>query len=61
MRSEAMKGFVALIHHEPDGTYRVSFPDFPSVMAGDDTLEHVRVRAEYALFHHIGRRMAERP
>jgi predicted RNase H-like HicB family nuclease len=54
-----MREFVALIRQEPDGSYRVSFPDFPDVTVDGDTLEHARVRAEYELFCHIRRLVAD--
>jgi predicted RNase H-like HicB family nuclease len=58
-REEAMREFVAVIHQGTDGAYHVSFPDLPGVMVADEAIEHARIRAEYALFHHIRRRMAE--
>jgi predicted RNase H-like HicB family nuclease len=48
-----MKEFVALIHHGPDDIYQASFPDLPGVIVQGETLEHARVRAQYALFFHI--------
>ena len=54
-----MREFVALIRQRPDGGYRVSFPDFPTVTVDGDTPEHARVRAEYELFCHICRLAAE--
>jgi predicted RNase H-like HicB family nuclease len=58
-REEAMREFVAVIRQGPDGAYHLSFPDLPGVMVADETIEHVRIRAEYELFHHIRHRMAE--
>jgi hypothetical protein len=34
-----MNEFVTLIHRAADGTYRVSFADFPNVMAAGQTLD----------------------
>jgi predicted RNase H-like HicB family nuclease len=42
-----------------EGGYHVSFPDFPTIRVEGETLEHTRVRAEYALFFHIRRLVAE--
>jgi predicted RNase H-like HicB family nuclease len=58
-REEVMREFVALIQQGPDGGYRVSFPDFPAVVVDGETLERARVRAEYELFCHICRLVAE--
>jgi predicted RNase H-like HicB family nuclease len=54
-----MREFVGLICQGPEGGYRVSFPDFPTVTVDGETLEHARVRAEYGLFCHICRLAAE--
>ena len=54
-----MKEFIALIHRNADGTYRVSFPDFPEVMAVGQTLDEARLDAQWALLAHL-RRLAER-
>jgi predicted RNase H-like HicB family nuclease len=57
-QGEAMKPFVALIYRGPDGIYRVSVPDFPAITVAGITFDHARVNAEWALFAHIRRLMA---
>jgi predicted RNase H-like HicB family nuclease len=54
-----MREFVALIYQGPEGDYRVSFPDFPTITAAGETLERARAKAEVALFSHIRRLVAE--
>jgi predicted RNase H-like HicB family nuclease len=54
-----MKGFVALIGQGPEGGFCASFPDFPTLTAAGETPEHARVRAQYALFYHIRRLVAD--
>ena len=53
-----MKEFVALIRQEPDGGYQLTFPDLPDVTVQGETLEQARVRAQYALYFHLGGLMA---
>jgi predicted RNase H-like HicB family nuclease len=54
-----MKEFIALIHRDTDGTYRVSFPDFPDVMAVGQTFDEARLDAQWALLARL-RSLAER-
>jgi predicted RNase H-like HicB family nuclease len=48
-----MKPFVSLIYRGPDGIYRVSFPDFPDLMAECETFDDACANAEWALAVHI--------
>jgi predicted RNase H-like HicB family nuclease len=48
-----MKPFVALIYRGPDSIYRVSFPDFPDLLAESETFDYACANAEWALFAHI--------
>ncbi len=46
-----MPHYVALIHEDSDGCYAVSFPDFPGVVTGGDTVdEAMEEAAEFLQF-----------
>jgi predicted RNase H-like HicB family nuclease len=57
--SDSVREFVALIRQAQDDGYRVSFPDFPTIMVVCETLEHVRAQAEVALLIYIRRLVSE--
>jgi predicted RNase H-like HicB family nuclease len=56
---KAVREFVALTRQGPTGGYQLTFPDFSALTVQGETLEQARVRAEYALFFHIRRLVAE--
>jgi predicted RNase H-like HicB family nuclease len=53
-----MLEFIALICRDAGGPYRVTFADFPNLMATGDTLNDARTNAEWALHAHMRNLMA---
>jgi len=48
-----MSRFTYALVHEEDGTYGVSFPDFPGCVSGGRTLDEALARGQEALAFHI--------
>jgi antitoxin HicB len=44
-----MPTYIALIHEDDDGSYRVTFPDLPDIVTAGDDLDEAMEEAEEAL------------
>ncbi len=48
-----MRGYIAIIHKDPDSDFGVSFPDFPGCITAGKTLDEAHRFAEEALALHL--------